>query len=95
MLSDGTIAGLMWVGVVVAYAWSVWRLDRPWRDRSPEGVVRVALRAVPPRNVRTIASAAGRSRVMGKSLRGAGGRRQLANVTLRSQRDSLDGSKRL
>ena len=95
MLTDGTIAGLMWVGVVLAYAWSVWRLDRPWRDRPPEDVVRVTLRAVPSRNGQAIAPSAGRRRNAGRSVRRAGERRQLANVALWRQRDSLDGSKRL
>src|SRR5262249_2540725 len=93
MLTDAAIANAMWLCVVLAYAWSVWRLNRPWRDRPPADVVCETLIVVSPRTARTGVS--NDRRTLGGSSRRAGGRRQLAKVAPRSQRDSLAGSKRL
>jgi len=48
MVNDATVAGLMWIGVGVGYALSVWKLHRlcrrAARDDSARGEVTIALR---------------------------------------------------
>ncbi len=40
MLDDVTLPVLMWLGVGVGYAWSVWMLQRLWHHVPPERSLR-------------------------------------------------------
>jgi hypothetical protein len=61
-MNDTTVAALMWTGVGVGYAWSVWKLDRLWRHAFPDDSARGEPQIVLDRRVRVAAGRPGTGR---------------------------------